>query len=62
MTPVSNSHELVGQIETLRSLVDNIEWSLIDQLCDLQHTLDHLDERLDEIEAAEKSGAEVVEV
>jgi len=43
---VSKNDMLEGQIEALRDLIDNLEWSLIDQLYDLQHTLDDLDERL----------------
>jgi hypothetical protein len=43
---VFKNEMLEGQIESLRHLIDHLEWSLIDQLYDLQHTLDDLDERL----------------
>jgi hypothetical protein len=61
---VSKNDMLEGQIEALRDLIDNIEWSLIDQLYDLQHTLDDLDERLavkELIEVSAKAETEVVE-
>jgi hypothetical protein len=46
MPAVSNHDALVGQIHTVRDTLDAIEWSLLDQLFDLQNTLDEIRERL----------------
>lgn len=46
MPALSNRDALTGQIESVRDLIDNVEWSLLDQLYDLQHTLDEINERL----------------
>jgi hypothetical protein len=46
MPALSNRDALTGQIESVRDLIDSVEWSLLDQLYDLQHTLDEINERL----------------